>query len=438
MSSYLSSIGNFLYEFCSDQNITTDILTKAVELIKDYKWMQVIHIYRVVLLVGFNIKTSKEFHKFLENCNLYIVDQKAYKDYNLKYMADFMTDMAEYIKPFDGKGACKIPLAKERANFEKNLIKCKSKQQSNRPLLLPVALEVNRPDERRVRELVHEFPVFFGERTKNQSAKSLAENFNATIESLNKGIKKNDITFEIKFRELISNLEKNANVSVGEEDLPMTPNSIGQPHQRSKQRSKPRSKSRSKSVHRRPFQPKPGWGFEQPESEQLESEQLESEQLESEQLESEQLTQEKKRLKQQVRIIGSVRIGSGGGIIYDRGNGPLYCIKSEFPGCFEKEIKAAPEYDRRKTTNLMNTHIQYNFHDGKDFLAKKIGRQAYYFFSNFYLKSRLNTEEENTWFRTQRIIECPQVHKVVEDSSDAPSDDSSDTGNDDVSEIDIL
>lgn len=436
MTSYLKSIGNFLHEFCSDQKISTDILIKAVKLIEDHKWMQAIHIFRVVLLDDFNIKTSKEFHKFLENCNLYIVNQTVYKDYNLKHMADFMTDMAEYIKPFDGKGACKIPLAKERANFEKNLIKCKSKQQSNRPLLLPVALEVNRPDERRVRELVHEFPVFFGERTKYQSAKSLAENFNATVESLNKEINKNDIKIEITFRELISNLEKNANVSVGEKDLPMTPNSIGQPHQRSKPRSKPRSKSRSQSV-RRPFQPKPGWGFEQPESEQLESEQLESE-LESEQLESKQLTQEKERLKQKVKIIGSVRIGSGSGIFYDRGNGPLYCIKSEFPGCFEKEIKAAPEYNRRKTTDLINTHIQYSFHDGKDFLAKKIGRQAYYFFSNSYLKSRLNTEKENTWFRRQRIIKCPQARKVVEDSSDAPSDDSSDAGNDDVSEMDTI
>jgi len=426
MANYLISIGTFLHNFCSDQKLSRDILAKAVKPIADRKWMQAIHIYRVVLLVAFNIKTSKEFHKFLENCNLYIVDQKEYKNFNLKYLADFTTDIAEYIKPFDGKGGSKIPLARQRANFEKNLIKCKLEQQSNMPLLLPVALEVNRPDERRVRELVHEFPVFFGERTKNQSAKSLAENFNATIESLNKGIEENDIKLEIKFRELISNLENNANVSVGEEDLPMTPNSIGQPHKRFKPikpRFKPRSKSRSQSV-----QPKPGWGFKQPESEQLESEQLESEQL----------TEEKKRLKEQVKIIGSVRIGGGRGIIYNRGDGPLYCIKSEFPGYFEEEIKAAPEYNRRKTPNLMHTHIQYSFHDGNDFLAKKIDKKAYYYFSKSYLKSKLNTEEENTWFRRQRIIKCSQAHKVVEDSSDAPSDDSSDTGNDDVSEIDTI
>ncbi len=433
MANYLISIGTFLHNFCSDQKLSRDILAKAVKPIADRKWMQAIHIYRVVLLVAFNIKTSKEFHKFLENCNLYIVDQKEYKNFNLKYLADFTTDIAEYIKPFDGKGGSKIPLARQKANFERNLTKCKLEQQSNRPLLLPVALEVNRPEVRRVRELLHEFPVFFGERTKNQSAKSLAENFNATIESLNKGIEENDIKLEIKFRELISNLENNANVSAGKEDLPMTPTSISQPHKSFKPSFKPSFKSRSQSV-----QPKPGWGFKQPESEQLESEQLESE-LEAEHLESEQLTKEKKRLKEQVEIIGSVRIGGGRGIIYNRGDGPQYCIKSKFPGGFEKEINVAPEYNRRETEDLMHTHIVYSFHKGNNYLAKKIGKKAYYCFSNSYLQSKLNTEEENEWFRSQRIMECSETRKrVVEDSSDASSDDSSDTGNNDVSEIDTI
>ncbi len=409
MSKYLKEVGFFLHEFCR----AYDILDKtneanfdlAADLLVTQSWAQVVHVYRVVLRAEFDINTYLEFQKFLFNCNRHIFD---IKDLDLDGVADFCASLANYIKPFDGRGDCKIPMARTQENFLNNLKKRISRKKFRLPIL-PAYLEVN---SSRVSILAKEFPVLFGDG--NKDAKSLAGRFNSTIELLNKEIWNGDFNII----DIVSNLKKNANVSIGE---PMTPDSMIEPEQRSRSKFKPRPKPILKQTSKRPAFEQPV--FEQSEREQSESEQSESEQSKPRQLR--QLTPREERLKNDVRILGWLSIGGGiGTVISYKDEVATYCTASNLPKYLQKAIADTPKYERLFPHNLLDTTIEYAVCENKWLCAKKNGKKAYYAFPRKDLGSKIDSPELGKWLAKQEkyMVECERINKVVEDSDDAPDD----------------
>lgn len=416
MSNYLIEVGFFLRKFCRAYDVLDKTneanLDLAADLLKTQSWAQVVHVYRVVLTAGFDINTYLEFQKFLFNCNRHIFD---IKDLDLDGAADFCATLANYIKPFDERGICKIPLARSQENFLNNLIKRISRKKSRLPIL-PAYLEVN---SSKVSILAKEFPVLFGDG--NKDAKSLAGRFNSTIELLNKEIWNGDFNII----DIVSILEENANVSVGE---PMTPDSMIEPKQRSRSKFnlrptqilKETSKQTFRQTSKRPASEQPV--FEQSEPEQSESEQSESEQSKPRQLR--QLTPREERLKNNVRFWGWLSIGGGIGTVISYKDEVAYCTGSNVPKYLHEAIFDAPKYERLFPQDLLDTEIQYAVCDDKWYCAKKNNKQAYYAFSRKELCSNIDSPELRKWLARQEkdMVKCKRINKVIEDSDDAPDD----------------
>ena len=404
MSHYLQSIGNFLYEFYYENEIDSDNLLEASNLLMTNNWAQAVHIFRVVLEADFNINSHVEFQRFLTNCNRFIVGIARPGEVDVERTAIFFADLANYIKSFDNSRAKpQISVAESKETFLENLLSIKSTQ-SKKILILPTVLEVNKSDgsafRKRVRLLAKEFPILFDD-NRTSNVEILAETFNTSITLLNFEIYKGFPNLEKVMKKMKA---LNANASAGKkrsERTPLTPDSsIGQP-KRIKSKSKPTLKPTLESISPTKQRSK------------------------SKQSNSKQLTPKEKQMKKHVRILCWMNMGSGKGVIlrYQKKK-PSYCIWSRLPEWLQEDIGDAPKYEREVPRNQTKTRIQYSFHNDTWFCAKKTDKEEFYLFSYRELEPYLESKKVEKWFKEQKLgmTRCKQVKNVKAYLSDAPDD----------------